>query len=1615
MPEQDKLAQQRSALSAEQRALLEKWMRGTMSDAHRTQDIPRRSFNGPVALSFAQQRLWFLAQFEPVASIYILSIAVSLQGPLNLCALQQSLSEIARRHEMLRTRFILLEEGPVQVIDPPAIIAMPLADLTALSKNEQQIQADYLSGEEAERSFDLVNGPLWRARLLRLSAREHILLLSMHHLICDGWSMSVLFREIGTLYSAFSGGNASELLELPLHYADYALWQREWLTSERLQEQLRYWKRQLADLPQLTLPTDHPRPALQRFRGRNLNVTFPQELVESLRHASQREGVTLFMILLAGFQVLLARYSGQYDLAVGTPIANRTRSELEGLIGLFVNTLVLRCDLSSDPTVHEFLGQVRQVAISAYAHQDLPFEKLVEELNPQRNLSANPLFQVMFSLQPAPNDALHLAGIEWRVLPVQHSTSLFDLSMNLYEMQEKLVGVVEYDMDLYVPETITRLIGHYQQILVGMAAHPQQRLSRLPLLTDGEREQQQNWNATSTEDYREVCLHELFEAQVELVPDAVAVMFEDQHLTYSTVDRQANQLAHYLQKLGVKPETRVGICLERELLLIVALLGVLKAGGAYVPLDPDYPLERLAFMLADADVAVLLLQKRLSSRLLPQDLPVVFLDHDSDHIWSQIPARPISGIRPDNLAYIIYTSGSTGRPKGAMLTHRGICNRLLWTPGTYSASPPERILQKTPASFDVSVWEFFGPLIAGGCLVLARPGGQRESSYLRAAIIEQQITAVHFVPPMLNLFLGEGDIEQCTSLRYVLCGGESLPYEQQKRFFERLHADLYHLYGPSEASVDVTSWRCDPLSEARIIPIGHPIPHTQLYVLDHALNPAPIGIPGELYLGGVGLARGYLNRPELTAERFIPNPFVGTPTMKRGGTSASEPGSRLYRTGDLVRYRTDGALEFLVRLDQQVKVRGFRVELEEIEAVLLAHPQVSNAAVLLREDMPGEKHLVAYIIQREESELHEQDVRSHLQQRLPEYMLPAAFIFLETFPLMINGKLDRQQLPAPAWETVATRGYVEPTTWTEETLARIWAEVLGLEQISTHANFFEIGGDSILSLLVVARASRAGLTITPRQMFQYQTIAELAAVASREVVAQQEEEELQGTFALLPVQIRFFEQKFAAPNHWNQAMFLEAPYQSLKPAILHQTMAYLMEHHPALRLRFTCQNHAWVQHFATETMTPLPVCSLDLSYLAKQEQVQIMQGVITQTQTSFNLETGPLLRVLHIIRSTTNKQIQAANQEAGEVGEPDLLLLAAHHLVVDGVSWRILLEDFHSIYTGLLSSEPTSDAINRVPTKTTSFKRWCEELQSYASSAVLAQEVDYWLDEARKDVPRLPLDFTAEPTANTEASESIVTISLDSEETRELLQDVPGVYHTRIDEVLLTALLLVCAPWLGRSRLLIDLEGHGREALFESLDLSRTVGWFTNIFPILLTLEHIFSLSSAQKDPGAALKAVKEQLRSVPQHGIGYGLLRYMSPDQTIRERLAALPQAQIIFNYLGQFEGIHSDIEGVLFRSAPLASGALRAPQNRRSHVLAINALVSSRRLHMHWQFSTLLHRRDTIETLAQRYLEELRAIIAHCRAPEAGGYTLSDFPDLGLSQTRLDKLMRKLRSTDS
>ncbi len=942
-----------------------------------------------------------------------------------------------------------------------------------------------MSTEEARRPFDLAAGPLLRVTLLQLADDEYVLLRALHHIVYDGWSEGVLFHELSEIYEALSSGKPSPLADLPVQYADYAVWQRQWLLDERLESQLSYWKKHLENSATLQLPTDRPRRATQTPRGARHHFELSYALSAGLREFSAQHRVTLFMTLLAAFQTLLHRYSGQTDIVIGSPVAGRSRREFEKLIGFFLNTLVLRLDLSGNPTFAEVIRRVREVCLGALSHQELPFEKLVEELHPARNLGLNPLFQVNFAFQNTPRVSPQLSTIKVDDFVVETGIARFDLHLFMEEMDGLLKGYCDYDANLFDAETIERLLGYFETLLEGVVETPDRPVTDISILTDAEKRQLLvEWNDTETDYPKDKCIHELFEAQVEKTPDAIAVVFEDQQLTYRELNTRANHLAHHLRKRGVKPETLVAVCMERSLEMVIGILGVVKAGGAYVPIDPDTPTDRLKFMLQDAQAALILTQEKFSSYLVEFGNQRICLDSAGVDLSQESKENFENGVNGKNAVYMIYTSGSTGTPKGVLNVHGGLLNRLQWMQQAYRLAPSDRILQKTPFTFDVSVWEFFWPLISGARLVIARPGGHRDSAYLVQLIKSERITLLHFVPSMLGMFLQEEGVESCATLRQVICSGEALSYELQQRFFERTGVALSNLYGPTEASIDVTAWECRSDSDRTIVPIGQPIANTQVYILDGDLNPLPIGVVGEIYIGGDGVARGYLNRPELTAEKFIPDPF------------SNEPGARIYKTGDLARYLPDGNIDFLGRTDHQVKIRGYRIELGEIEAVLAQHQAVQSSVVVVREDAPGDKRLVSYVIGRPEESFDAAEARKYLKQKLPEYMIPSALVLLDELPLTANGKVDRKALPAPdqtrrQWEGT----YQAPRTPTEETLVAIWGEVLKLAKIGIHDNFFELGGHSLLATQIVSRMRRAfSIELPLRRLFESPTVAELAVI-----------------------------------------------------------------------------------------------------------------------------------------------------------------------------------------------------------------------------------------------------------------------------------------------------------------------------------------------------------------------------------------------------------------------------------------------------------------------------------------------------------------------------------------
>ncbi|MEM9485370.1 MAG: amino acid adenylation domain-containing protein, partial [Cyanobacteria bacterium P01_F01_bin.116] len=1115
------------------------------------------------------------------------------------------------------------------------------------------------------------------------------------------------------------------------------------------------------------------------------------------------------------------------------------------------------------------------------------------------------------------------------------------------------VGYWIYNSDLFETDTVVRMGHHFQTLLKAMVEDEFQSLSSLALLSSAERKQILiDWNDTAVS-YPQAnqCIHEIFEQQVKLAPDAVAVVYKQEQLSYQDLNNKANQLAHYLQGLGVGPDTLVGVCVERSLEMLIGLLAILKAGGAYVPVDPGYPQERLQFMLQDAQVSVLLTQTSLLEKLPQQQTTLFCLDRD----WSEVEHYSSQNLKieltPENLAYVIYTSGSTGQPKGVINRHGSICNRLLWMQDAYDLTPDDRVLQKTPFSFDVSVWEFFWPLLVGARLIVAKPEGHKNSAYLIDLIVQQQITTVHFVPSMLAAFLQDPHIDQLKCLKRVICSGEALSGQLQQDFFAHLDCELHNLYGPTEATIDVTAWHCQQPDSA-VVPIGRPIANTQLYILDSDLQPVPVGVSGELHIGGAGLARGYLNRPELTQERFIENPFGQ---------------GRLYKTGDLARYRSDGAIDYIGRIDYQVKLRGFRIELGEIESVLTR--QVQQCVAMVREDTPGNKRLVAYVVHALEGEFDGDRLKAYLKQHLPDYMVPNVLVPLESLPLTPNGKIDRKALDAP--DAGPSQEFVAPQTDEEITLTEIWQDILSQEKIGIHDNFFELGGDSILSIQMIAQARKAGLSLSPKQLFQYQTISELAYASIHEAASPilANQGQVTGAVPLTPIQHWFLEQQWSNPHHFNQAILLQVP-SNLQEDKLQESLAHLVIHHDTLRLRFEQRDGQWYQEHVEDNVE-IPLDRVDLSQLSGREQGERMGAIATQKQTSLHLGQGPIGRVVLF-----------------NLGNQQRLLLIFHHLVIDGVSWRILLSDLWDLYHH--TEQPL-----QLPPKTTAYQDWSLQLETYSQSDELQAQLDYWRNLPWTKVASLPIDIT---NASNDSAESItLSTSLGTEETEQLLQQVPDAYNTQINDALLTALSDVIGAWTGSNTVLVNLEGHGREPLFERIDVSRTVGWFTSLYPVLLT-------TASQGSPGKNLKAIKESLREIPQGGLGYGLLRYMTQDSS----LSALPTPQISFNYLGQIDkGLDAASDWSL---APESVGEVQALNGNRPHLIDINVQTVAGKLQINWSYSRAHHHPETIEQLAQNYIHALKELIDHCLSTDIGGYTPSDFPMVDLSQTDLDDVMQQL-----
>jgi amino acid adenylation domain-containing protein len=1250
--------------------------------------VPRDG--SPLPLSFAQQRLWFLHQLEPGSPAYNIPAAARFVGPLDIPVLQAALGEIVRRHEVLRTTFLAAGGQPRQVVRPAAGAALPVIDLRALPPAAGRALAPDLTRQELQRPFDLERGPLWRALALRIDREESVVLMTFHHIVTDGWSSGILVRELVALYTALSAQAGSPLPDLPIQYADFAVWQRRWLQGEALEGALSYWKAQLADIPSaLELPTDRPRPAVWSYRGAIRGRELEAALSERIEALGRCQGTTLFMTLLAGFQALLLRYTGQTRVPVGTPIAGRDRSETEDLIGFFVNTLVLATDLSGDPSFAALLRRVREVALAAHAHQSLPFERLVDELRPDRDLSHTPLFQVVLVVQNAPQQEFVLPGLQLTLLPVGTDTAKFDLTLAVGRGERGLACQLEYNTDLFDATTADRVLGHLTRLLAAAVDDQEIPLSELPLLSAAERHQLlRSWNAGAVEvSTPAVTIHARFAALAAERPEAVAALCAGESLSYGELNGRANRLANRLMALGVRPDSLVGICLEPSLEMVVAVLGVLKAGGAYVPLDPTYPGERLAFMLSDAGLSVLVTEERLAAALPEHGARVVRLDADRGEIERQNGGDPV-GIDTEsgNLAYVIYTSGSTGRPKGVPVTHGNVIRLLTATDGWFGFGPDDVWTLFHSYAFDFSVWELWGTLLYGGRLVVVPRLVSRSPETFYRLLCDQGVTVLNQTPSAFRqLIRAERDLAgaRLPPLRLVIFGGEALELQSLRPWFER-HGDstptLVNMYGITETTVHVTyrSIRLADLEAGAGSVIGVPIPDLSVYVLDALQQPLPIGIPGELLVGGAGLARGYLRRPELTAERFVPDPFSGV------------PGARLYRSGDLGRFLRDGHLEYLGRIDDQVKIRGFRIELGEIEAALTAHPGIAESVVVAREGT-DERRLVAYVVPRGGGSPAVEDLRAWLHRSLPDYMVPAAFVVLPKLPLTANGKVDRRGLPEPERTRTGFRtDYAPPRTPAEEVLAGIWSQILGTDQVGIHDNFFALGGDSIRSIQVVALARERGVCLSLPQLFQSQTIAELAALAQTgeaeglprtspfSLVSEQDRrrlpEGLEDAYPLALLQAgMLYHMDFApeeAPYHNVDSWCLRAPFAA---GPLQEAVDCAVARHPILRTSFDLTGYSEPLQLVHREAS-LPVLVEDLRGFPHDEQERIIDELLrSEKRRLFDFSQPPQLRFFIHLRGDDIFQ----------------LTMTENHAIFDGWSVHSTLGEIFTRYFALLEGLPS--------------------------------------------------------------------------------------------------------------------------------------------------------------------------------------------------------------------------------------------------------------------------------------------------------------------------------------
>ncbi|RBL91356.1 non-ribosomal peptide synthase/polyketide synthase [Chitinophaga flava] len=1501
-----------------------------------------------VPLSYSQERLWFIDHLEGSVHYHI-PMVLKLKGNVSRSAMERALQTIINRHEVLRT--VIVEEDGVayQSVLPANSWAMDTisapVDVTSFLEHPFVLSADHML----------------RAGWLQVAAGEYVMALVLHHIAADGWSMPVIMEELSVLYTAYAEEREVLLPDLELQYADYALWQRSYVSGVVLERQQTYWKERLSGITPLELPLDYQRPAMQDQSGGKVHYSVDAKVADAMRRYSQQQGVTLFTTMLSVLKVLLYRYTGQDDICIGSAVAGRGLHEFDKLIGCFVNTLALRSRVDGSLSFTTLLQQVKTMLLSAYEHQDLPFEKVVELVVEERDLSRSPLFDVMFQLQNIGElEPVRLKDITVSAEFIEHRITKFDLTFGVIETAEGFILEIEYSKALFREATILQMAAHYAQLLKSVAATPDRQISILPILTQPDEQLLSKWMSGPVVNYgANKHFVQLFEEQVLKSPEVIAVVHENNVLTYRELDERANQLSHYLRDRGVTTDSLVAICLNKGVDMLVSILGIWKAGGAYIPIDPNYPDERIHYILEDAAAGVMICNK-------PVDIAgktLVINPDNPDILENQPVIAPVNITAPGDLSYVIYTSGSTGKPKGVLVEHRGMLNHLFAKIDDLEMDAGTVLAFTASYTFDISVWQMFAALLCGGRTVIYSDDLVLQPSGLIKQVEEDAVTILELVPSYLSAVLQEETGVTLTRLQYLLVTGEAVRRSLLEQWFS--HKDygkipVVNAYGPTEASDDITHHFMYQTPGDNNVPLGKPVRNLRIYILNDQGQLCPAGITGEICVSGIGVSRGYLNRPDLTAARFVADPF--------------RAGERMYKTGDAGKWLPDGTIAYLGRTDEQVKIRGYRIELGEIESVLQSFDQVSQCAVIAKADKQGNKQLIGYVVAKE---FDREAAITYLQQQLPEYMVPL-LIVLDALPLTANGKIDRKALPDPSAEILSTDEYVAPRNETEQLLADIWKGLLGVTRVGIHDNFFRLGGDSIITIQMVSRAKRAGYELQVKEVFLYPTVARLSTVmAARKgatAASAGEQGILEGTAGLLPIQQHFFEEALenaAGMHHYNQRVLL-ALDKDIDEVILSAVLQRLQEQHDALRFAYHQKEGEWIQQYsthysrlATEDLRQVPAEAVSLSITACCEQYQ----------QSLDIASGDVVRMVFI----QTPQTESHNR----------LLLVIHHLAVDSVSWRILLED-----TGRLLQAALDGKSVDLGAKSASYRGWYNELQDYSKGARLLSQARYW-EKVVQAAYHLPVDNSYDGIVRMKDINSH-TMRLETELTRQLLQDASKAYQTEINDLLLAALARTLSDWSGSEEVVIGLEGHGREDLGTAINTDRTVGWFTSLYPVLL--------HAGSRNESGLIKSVKEQLRELPDKGIGYGVLKYI-------HKTAALQHIQpwdIVFNYLGQIDTV-SDNDSKFFLAKELGGENISKEHMVRERLM-VNGQVQHGLLTLVWSYSSKHYEADTIEKIAALYYQHLVSLIIHC-AGQAKQATIPTPSDYGLTgqvkYQQLDKFL--------